>query len=977
MKSLKLKGICKSIMILSLFTVFVCGQELELMQKFNPDLPESGRNASLMGKVVSNIGDINNDNYDDWAFGFPDAADISTGKRVGKVYIYLGSPSLVFEQDPDLILQGENDSDKFGGSIASAGDLNNDGYCDLIVGAAYNNESGISAGRAYIYFGGDSVDNIADLILNGESEGDHFGCAAASAGDVNKDGYDEVIIGARSSNLTGDNTGRAYLYYGGESMDNSANVTFTGEAADDFFGHDVCSAGDVNNDGCDDIMVSAYRNDAAGSDAGRVYIYYGSESMDNTADVVLTGEEKDDYFGNCISSAGDMNNDNYDDVIIGADRNGNGGSAYLFFGGSSMDSLPDVKLLAEASYDYFAASVSSVGDVNNDGYDDVIVGAAYNDEAGTSAGRAYIYFGGLPTDNVPEIVLTGENSYDYFGCSVSSAGDINGDGYTDVIVGAYGNDSGGSGAGRAYIYYGAEKMNNTRDLFLSGELASDWFGCSLSSAGDVNNDGFDDIVIGAKWNDEGGGNAGQVCIYFGGSSIDSAADVILTGQEEGFQFGTSVSSAGDVNNDGFDDLIIGTDYYGARKAYLYYGGTSMDNATDLIFSCGSDDLGFGRSVASAGDVNNDGYDDIIIGSILSEINESEVGCAYIYYGGIIMDNSVDIVLPGLTPNSYFGYSVSSAGDLNDDGYDDVIVGASADNPTGVLSGRAYIFYGGAEMDSSVDVILSGEAEDDQFGASVSSAGDVNDDGYADVVVGAYNNAEGRSYIFFGGSDMDNIADLVLKGEADEDHFGISVSGTGDVNNDGYNDVLVGSEWNSGGGRSAGRCYIYYGGTDIDTVADIIITGEATGDYFGNSVSCAGDVNNDGISDILIGAYGNYAVGAQMGRAYLYAGVDLSDIRFDPQNQFPDQFVLYQNYPNPFNPTTTIRYSVKTQNIASQHVDLSIYNILGQKVATLINKKQTAGKYQVKWNAEGFPSGLYFYRIKADKFMETKRMILIK
>lgn len=968
------KSKCYNAVLFSLFVFFASafGQELELLQKFNPDLPASGRNASVMGKVIANLGDINGDNFDDWAFGFTDAADIATSKKVGKVYIYLGSSSPKNGQDPDIILQGEYDGDKFGGSVSAAGDINNDGYDDIIVGASMHDTGGDNSGRAYIYYGGNSLDSNVDVILNGESDGDYFGASVATAGDVNNDGYSDVIVGAWGSDASEDDAGRAYVYYGGDSMDNTADVIFTGEAADDYFGTDVASAGDVNNDGHDDVIISAYRNDAAGSDAGRVYVYYGSKSMDSEEDVILTGEDANDYFGNSISSAGDLNNDGYDDVIVGADRNDGSGSAYLFFGGSPMDSMIDVKLRAEASYDYFGESVASAGDVNNDGYDDVIVGAKHNDDAGTSAGRAYIYYGGLPTDNVAEVVLTGEASYDYFGCAVSPAGDINGDGYADVVVGAYGNDVGGSGSGRAYIYYGGVKMDNTRDVVFSGELAGDWFGCSVSSGGDVNNDGFDDIIVGAKWNDNGGGNAGQAYIYFGGTSIDSSADIILTGQEDNLQFGACVSS-GDVNNDGFSDVIVGTDYAVAGEAYFYYGGSSMDNVADLIFTGGEDDWGFGKSVSSAGDVNNDGYEDMVIGSPWSKINGSERGKAFIYYGGLVFDNNVDLRLPGISIGSRFGFSVSSAGDVNDDGFADIIIGASGNNSVGVLAGRAYIYLGGSEMDSLPDIILSGEAEDDYFGASVSSAGDVNDDGFDDVIVGAYENGEGRVYVYFGGPSMDNVADLVLTGESEDDHFGISVSGAGDVNNDGFDDILIGAEWNNEGGRSAGRSYIYYGGMNIDTIPDIMMVGEAWGDYFGGSVAGAGDVNGDDISDIIIGAYGNYTVGAQMGRAYLYAGEDLSHINFEPLKQFPDQFFLYQNYPNPFNPSTKIQFTIPIAG----NVELVLFNVLGERVKTLINHKYEAGHYEYILNASNLAAGIYYYQIKTAPFKQAKRMLLIK
>ena len=953
--------ICKIVFVFLLFITVSFGQTIGLLQKFNPDLSASGRNASLMGRVVSNIGDINGDDYDDWAFGFPGAADISTAKKVGKVYIYLGSSSLVFEQDPDFILQGENDGDRFGGSVSYA-DVNNDGYDDIIIGAA-----GGPLGHVYIYLGSSEFDTDADVILSSLVENEGFGYTLSSAGDVNGDKFDDIIVSAPRFYL--DDIGCVYLYYGGEPMDNTADITIGATAAGLDFGCDISSAGDVNNDGYHDILIGERYNNYAGRNAGRAYIYFGAQSMDTSADVIFSGKDSYDNLGFSVSPAGDVNGDTYADVIIGARVAGDNsqGQAYIYFGGASMDSIADVILTGEESHDYFGKTVSCPGDVNNDGYSDVIVGADYNDAGGTEIGRAYVYFGGPAMNVNADVTLTGEANRDHFGSVVSSAGDINGDGYSDVLVGAQGNDGGGSGSGRTYIYYGGEKMNNTRDLIFTGELANDWFGCSVSSAGDVNNDGYDDIAIAAKWNDEGGINAGQVYIYFGGSSIDSTADVILTGEEDNLQFGACVSSAGDVNNDGFYDLIVGMDKYGTGKAFLYYGGTSMDDIADLIFTSGLDNDGFGKSVSSAGDVNNDGFDDIIVGA------DGYPGNAYIFYGGLIMDDNIDLVLPGISTGSRFGCSVSSAGDVNNDGYDDVIVGASGNNTMGTLAGRAYIYFGGSEMDSLVDIILSGEAEDDYFGTSVSSAGDINEDGFDDVVVGAYGNKEGRAYIYYGSTSMDNVPDLILTGEAEEDHFGICVSDAGDVNNDGYSDLIIGAEWNDEGGNLAGRSYIYFGGTNINTIADMIFTGEAGADYFGSSVSSAGDVNNDGISDILTGAYGNSAVGAEMGRVYLYAGAELSGISYNLQNQLPDQVRLHQNYPNPFNPATTVTFDLPK----GDKVRLVLYNVLGQEVVVLLNQPFVAGRHRYSFDASGYAAGLYFYKLEAGSFRQVRKMLLIK
>jgi hypothetical protein len=180
----------------------------------------------------------------------------------------------------------------------------------------------------------------------------------------------------------------------------------------------------------------------------------------------------------------DFNGDGYSDVIIGAYQYDFGGvedrgQAYIFYGGVSMNGSLDVAMVGEARSDCLGYSVSSAGDVNGDGYCDVIVGTPKKDTSGVDFGKAYVYYGGASMNNGPDVTMAGEAAYDYFGTSVSSAGDVNGDGYCDVIVGAPYNDVGGTDSGEAYIFYGGSSMNNIPDVTMPGEWANDQFGWSV------------------------------------------------------------------------------------------------------------------------------------------------------------------------------------------------------------------------------------------------------------------------------------------------------------------------------------------------------------------------------------------------------------------------------------------------------------------------------------------------------------------
>jgi len=372
-------------------------------------------------------------------------------------------------------------------------------------------------------------------------------------------------------------------------------------------------AGDVNNDGYDDIILGG------GEDAGRACIYYGGPAMNLTPDVTFTGANATDMFGNLVSGAGDVNGDGYDDVIIGAPQNDsagdNAGSAYIFFGGPAMDSVADVNLTGEATCDWFGYSVSGAGDFNGDGYGDVIIGAEQNGAGGFQAGRAYLYLGGQNMDNIPDLVFTGSPS-EHLGMRVSDAGDLNGDGFGDLIVGAYGGDGTYTNDGRAYVYFGGKVIDDVADCILNGTGKDDDFGVCVAGAGDVNGDGYDDVAVGAA--DYLANNAGRVEVFFGGKNMDGYPDVILKGAYALDYFGLSVSGAGDVNNDGYDDIIVGAEnnqtgaYLGGR-AYVFHGGPAMDDDWDAAFNGTQNFQHFGKPVSGAGDIDNDSYDDILVG----------------------------------------------------------------------------------------------------------------------------------------------------------------------------------------------------------------------------------------------------------------------------------------------------------------------------------------------------------------------------
>ncbi len=859
---MKGEGMSMSKMLFNLFTglVFLTGSlwadEFQLMGKIDTGLPDSGRNGSKLGEAVANIGDVNDDGYDDWAIGLPDAAaDYDGAVTTGKVYVYFGSGSPVSEADPDLTICGTQDIGRFGTAVDGAGDVNGDGIADLIVGANGEESGGtVARGNVYIFYGSSSFDGIPDVTLESQNTF-KFGSCVAGLGDVNHDGYDDVGVGHERYNT-------AYIYFGGISMGSGNMLSITYGSATEFFGKTMDAAGDVNNDGYDDVIIGGLLSSGTILNSGAAYLFLGGESITGTADVIWYGEAQSDMLGCSVAGVGDVDNDGYDDVLVGAYGNDEAGSlagkAYLYRGGSTIADTAALTMMGSAS-GYLGFKVSAAGDMNNDGYADMLI-SEYN------KGWAYIYYGNATLDTVENVKLTGPSGS--FAYNIAGGGDINGDGYSDVMSSSHTSSIDGYNSGKVSLFLGSASVSGTADLEYTGEQAYFQVGSGVSNAGDVNGDGYDDIIIGyAKQ-----GTVGEARIFFGGPGADLVADVVLTSTIISERFGRSVSGGGDINGDGYADVIVGADM--GNRAYIYYGGSAMDNTADVTL-LGSGN--FGACVSNAGDVDGDGYDDVLIGSYLDDEIATNAGKATLFFGGPAMDNTADLFFYGEAASDNFGYSLSNAGDVNNDGYDDILVGAYMADPGGLGSaGRAYLYLGGPVVDNIADLYYDGEAAGDLLGFSVSDAGDVNSDGYADILIGAYSNDPdgqpnaGSVYLYYGGSSPDNTADEVLSGTAAEEYFGRGVAGAGDVNNDGYDDILIReSNRDPINGATFEKIRLYYGGEVLNTLCAAEVSAESQFTDFGYSMDGIGDFNGDGIGDIAVGAPASKAVGYYMGRAYVY------------------------------------------------------------------------------------------------------------
>ena len=617
-----------------------------------------------------------------------------------------------------------------------------------------------------------------------------------------------------------------------------------------------------------------------------------------------------------------------------------------------------------ASGGLYGHSVNDAGDLNGDGRADLILGAPGDSRSGLNRGRAFIFFG----DSQDRLTLQGQLTREAFGWAVAGIGDINGDGYDDVAVGAPLNNSVGAEQGRVYVFFGGNPMNAVVDLVLDGEVGGDHFGWSVSRGGDLNKDGKPDFLVGAPLANSPGLDAGAVYLYLGKNGTPSTtAAKRFDGEIAGDQFGFSVSDVPDYTGDGTPAFVVGAPFVdqpvqNGGRAYLFFAGSSSgqlpSSTADVVFKPRSGDpseLALGWSVSQAGLFDSDGRTDVIIGA---PGYLAARGLVAIFYGESIPSStpSADQIILGETGGDSLGVSVADVGDFSGSNRTEIVVGAPSRDVPGANAGVVYLFEGGASYTnaSQGQVVQRGglalqSPPDDRLGFAVSAAGDLDGDGIPDFAVGAPtgNNPEGSVAGYVGLVSSSGVPVSVIPVRMQQQPlFGdrLELRFTGPV-------VFAQqvSLWSASDGANWLLADLSQGFVRQDDALVAVLLRDAV----------------EGVDEVEL-------------RWSLDGGSFEESMRFS-LSAIPDLlFRLYEPTPNPFNPATVVRFELP----GAMNVDLRVFDLRGRIVRTLFSGLAGPGEMELRFDGRDdrgriLANGVYQVVLQGEGLRVSKRAVLVK
>ncbi|MEM9893128.1 MAG: right-handed parallel beta-helix repeat-containing protein [Actinomycetota bacterium] len=915
-----------------------------------------------------------------------------------------------------------DDNDEFGRSTAPIGDLDGDGVVDLAAGAGRDDDAGTDAGAVYVLFmNADGTVASEQKLTNGVgglpsviSAGDRFGETLATLGDVDGDGVPDLAVGALQDDNGGATTNAGAVHILLLNPDGTVKShrkldasVISGVGVSDYLGESVAGIGDLDGDGVRDLAVGALYDDDGGSNRGAVYILFlgsdgslkGQQKISDTAGGLTAALDDGDVFGTGIGTVGDVDGDGITDIAVGARNDDDGGANYGAVYVLLLNTDGTVKAEQKISTttggfdplttpDWFGRSVGALGDLDADGVPDLVVGA----DMTAPGGSIYVLLlndnGTVKRTSTIDATtggLTAVDSGDQFGGSVAGIGDFDGDGTIGIVVGARNDDGGGTDRGAVHLldlravcvdtgdddadgvldcYEDADtdgdnnpvsnpgpdtdadttpdyldpdddgdgnptsaedpdpngdgNPRDARDIDrdgqpdyrdtptraaeavvatqqkisstaggLTGPLDdSDTFGSGVGPIGDLDGDGVVDLVVGAGTDDDGGGNRGAVHVLFMNADgtvkaeqkISDTTGGLAAALDDGDFFGEWVRSAGDLDGDGRNELVVGARYDddggGDRGAlhvlFLNSDGTvkaeqKISDTTGGLTATLDDDDGFGVAADGIGDVDGDGVPDIIVGADADDDGGGDRGALYVLFlntdGTVKAEQKISETTGGLVTTidaDGFGEAVTGPGDIDGDGTPDVAIGMWGDDDDGgPARGAVHILFlntdGTVKAEQKISEVTGGLGasldDDDWFGGSVGALGDLDADGVGDLLVGAPGDDDGgtdrgAAYILLLRADgtvksSAKIADAELASLDDDDWFGIAVSGVGDLDEDGAIDIAVGALYDDDGGSNRGAVYL------IDLQTSCIDAGDDDAD---GVLNCYEDADTDGDGD---------------------------------------------------------------------------------------------------------------------------------